>query len=119
MVKLLSPSMQRDFGMQPVLLASQDSLLGHSAVVQQSLQLGQLLVDEAPERRGDFDVSAGEFEAHVSALSSQPINTRCGSTRVSEISRAPCAGSKWESTVLRGTSRSFAEPASSLRAEGC
>src|SRR5262249_30717268 len=61
----------RDFRAMPVLRARQHRLRRYGAVVQHALELGELGVHEATKRRSNFDVTAGEFESHDSAFSSQ------------------------------------------------
>jgi hypothetical protein len=48
----------------PLLL--QDALGGHRPVVEESFELIEFGVDEPTQVRSDVDVTAGEFEAHVS-----------------------------------------------------
>ena len=66
--ELFAACVKRDLGAKAVFLTGQDGLGRHGAVVEEPLQPGQLDIHEAPQCRGDFNVSAGEFESHLASL---------------------------------------------------
>ena len=71
--------------------------------------------------RGDVDVTAGDVESHVTASApAASFSSLAGSWQLSwQLKTAPSAGSRSESSALRGTSRWCAAPASALPSAGC
>src|SRR5262249_51769860 len=108
--EFLSASVERDIGAMAVFLARQDRLSGHGAVVQQPFEPSEFLVDETANGRGDFDVTAGEFESHGIARLSLRARRSAESLRATakRVNKGPFADSMSESSVPPGTSQSSA-----------
>jgi len=64
--ELLPSGMERHVDAVPMLLTRQDGMRRHDLVVEEPFQFDELAFDEAPQRRGDVNVTAGEFETHGS-----------------------------------------------------
>ena len=79
MQELLAAGVHRDVSPPNVLFARQHGLRRDRTVVQQPLELGEFVVEEAAQGGSDVDVTTGEFQTHIvslrcqlSAFSSQP-----------------------------------------------
>src|SRR5262249_17540245 len=73
--KLLSGGVKRDVGPMMVLLACQDRLRRHGAVVQQPFELAEFTGNEPAQRWSDVDVPACEFESHTLVPEKSRIST--------------------------------------------